>query len=40
MIDLETLVSILSAAKLVLELRDYVRKDRSTKRRGDVDKIR
>jgi hypothetical protein len=40
MIDLDALVSILTAAKLLIELRGYLRKDRSPQRRGDADEIR
>jgi hypothetical protein len=37
MLDLDALVHILVAAKLALELRELLRKDRSDERRGDAD---
>jgi len=37
MIDLDALVRILAAAKLALELRELLRKDRSDERRDDAD---
>jgi hypothetical protein len=37
MLDLDALVRILVAAKLALELRELLRKDRSDERRGDAD---
>ena len=37
MLDLDALVRILAAAKLALELRELLRKDRSDERRGDTD---
>ncbi len=37
MLDLDALVHILVAAKLALELRELLRKDRSDERHGDAD---
>jgi hypothetical protein len=37
MLDLDALVSILTAVKIALELRDRLRKDRSSPRHGDAD---
>lgn len=39
LLDLETLVRVLTALKIALDLRDRLRKDRS-QRRGDADSIR
>lgn len=39
LLDLDTLVSLLTALKIALDLSDRLRKDRS-QRRGDADSIR
>lgn len=39
LLDLDTLVSLLTALKIALDLNDRLRKDRS-QRRGDADSIR
>jgi hypothetical protein len=40
MIDLDSLVSVLVAVKLALQVRELLRKDRSPRRRGDADSVR
>jgi hypothetical protein len=40
MLDLDSLVGVLVAIKLVLQVRDLLRKGRSPRRRGDADSVR
>lgn len=40
MIDLDSLVGVLIAVKLALEVRKLLREDRPRRRRGDTDSVR